>query len=106
MNIFVGNVAYACTEDNLRQEFEAFGIVSKVSILKDRVTGIPRGFGFVEMASVQEAEVAIGALNGKEFLGLVLNVNEAHEKVKTPRIFGSNPGDKWGPNGNNIRKRY
>ena len=82
MNIFVGNLAYASTEEGLRKEFESFGVVSKVTILKDRVTGIPRGFGFVELNSNQEAEAAIIGLNGKEFLGLILNVNEARDKNK------------------------
>ena len=51
MNIFVGNLAHSSSEDDLRKEFEAFGVVSKVSILKDKFTGAPRGFGFVEMSS-------------------------------------------------------
>ena len=105
MNIFVGNVAYASTEETLRKELEAFGIVSKVTILKDRITGIPRGFGFVEMNSKEEAQAAINALNGKEFLGLVLNVNESRPKTETPRT-GRNQGSNWGSNGYSARKRY
>ncbi|MEI7998496.1 MAG: RNA-binding protein [Candidatus Omnitrophota bacterium] len=107
MNIFVGNVAYASTEDGLRKEFEAFGVVSKVTILKDRITGIPRGFGFVEMASQQEAEAAIGAINGKDFLGMVLNVSEARAKSETPQGMGKNRTGNWGNNSEHeIRKRY
>src|SRR5438874_1776445 len=105
MNIFVGNVAYATTEENLRKEFDAFGIVSKVAILKDKITGIPRGFGFVEMASKQEAEAAIYALNGKEFMGLVLNVNEAREKNERPHNTNWN-GDNWTGNGFTNKKRW
>jgi len=106
MNIFVGNVAYASTEEGLRKEFESFGVVSKVAILKDRVTGIPRGFGFVEMASKEEAEAAISALHGKEFLGLMLNVNEAHaKKENSHRTVRSQNGD-WSGNGHGNKKRY
>ena len=106
MNIFVGNVAYASTEEGLRKEFESFGVVSKVAILKDRVTGIPRGFCFVEMASQQEAEAAISGLNGKEFLGLVLNVSEARAKNENPRSTGRGHGGDWSGNGQGNRKRY
>ena len=106
MNIFVGGVAYACTEENLRKEFEAFGVVSKVAILKDRITGIPRGFGFVDMSAKLEAEAAISALNGKEFMGLVLNVKEAQPKSYRPFIPGSSQGSDWGGNGRATRKRF
>jgi RNA recognition motif-containing protein len=105
MNIFVGNVAYASTEEGLRKEFEIFGVVSKVAILKDRVTGIPRGFGFVEMVSKEEAEAAISALNGKEVLGLVLNVNEARAKENSHSTVRNQDGD-WSGNGRNNKKRY
>lgn len=106
MNIFVGGIAYACTEENLRKEFEAFGVVSKVVILKDRITGIPRGFGFIDMSAKLEAEAAIKALNGKEFMGLVLNVKEAQPKSYSPFIPGSSRGSGWGGNGRGLRKRY
>ena len=106
MNIFVGNVAYASTEDGLRKEFESFGVVSKVAILKDRVTGIPRGFCFVEMASQQEAEAAISALNGKEVLGLVLNVNEAHAKKENSYSTVRSQNGDWSGNGQGKMKRY
>ena len=106
MNIFVGNVAYATTEEGLRKEFEGFGVVSKVEILKDRVTGIPRGFGFVEMASQQEAQAAISALHGKEFLGLVLNVNEARAKKENSQgTFRGQDGGLRGQ-GHGNKKRY
>ena len=97
MNIFVGNLAHASTEDDLRKEFEAFGVVSKVSILKDKFTGAPRGFGFVEMASKQEAEAAMNALNGKDFMGRPLNVNEARPKTESaPRSGGFGGGRSSG----------
>ena len=106
MNIFVGNVAYASTEEGLRKEFENFGIVSKAVILKDRVTGIPRGFGFVEMASKEQAEAAISALHGKEFLGLMLNVNEAHAKKENSHSTVRSQNGDWSGNGHGNKKRY
>ena len=106
MNIFVGNMAYASTEEGLRKEFEAFGVVSKVTILIDRITGIPRGFGFVEMGSIEEGKAAIGALNGKAFLGKELNVNEAREKTEDTRSSNRSQGGNWGSNANSTRKRY
>jgi RNA recognition motif-containing protein len=106
MNIFVGNVAYASTEESLRKEFENFGVVSKVAILKDRVTGIPRGFGFVEMASKEEAEAAISALHGKEVLGLVLNVNEARVKKENSHSTVRGQDGDWSGNGHSNKKRY
>ena len=96
MNIFVGNLAHASTEDDLRKEFETFGVVSKVSILKDKFTGAPRGFGFVEMASNTEAQAAMDALNGKDFMGRPLNVNEARPKTDAPRGGGNRSGGGGG----------
>ncbi|MBL8014055.1 MAG: RNA-binding protein [Candidatus Omnitrophica bacterium] len=93
MNIFVGNLPHASSEEDLRKEFETFGVVSKVSILKDKFTGAPRGFGFVEMANDQEAKTAMDALNGKEFMGRPLNVNEARPKEESgPRGGGASRG--------------
>ena len=74
MNIFVGNLPHAASEEDLRKAFEPFGVVAKVSILTDKFTGAPRGFGFVEMNSKQEAEAAINGLNGKDFMGRALNI--------------------------------
>ena len=79
-NIFVGNLNFNTSEDDLRQAFEAHGQVDRVSILTDRETGRSRGFGFVEMANSEEAERAIAALNGAQLGGRTLNVNEARPK--------------------------
>ncbi len=79
-NIFVGNLDFNTTEDELRQLFEAYGQVDRVSILTDRETGRSRGFGFVEMASNEDGEKAIAALNGSQMGGRTLNVNEARPK--------------------------
>jgi cold-inducible RNA-binding protein len=79
-NIFVGNLDFNTTEDELRQLFEVHGQVDRVSILTDRDTGRSRGFGFVEMASAEDGEKAIAALNGAQVGGRTLNVNEARPK--------------------------
>lgn len=80
-NIYVGNLDFKITEDELRQAFGAYGQVDNVTILKDRDTGQPRGFGFVEMANDEEAEKAINAMNGMQLGSRSLNVNEARPKV-------------------------
>lgn len=80
MNIYVGNLSHEVTEEELRQEFEAFGQVESVAIIKDKFTGESRGFGFVEMPAKAEAEAAITDLNEKELKGRALNVNEARPR--------------------------
>jgi RNA recognition motif-containing protein len=79
-NIFVGNLSFNTNEDELRQMFESYGQVDRVSILTDRDTGRSRGFGFVEMTSDEDGEKAITALNGSQFGGRTINVNEARPK--------------------------
>ena len=81
MNIYVGNVSYNVTEEDLRQAFEGFGQVTSVSIIKDKFSGQSKGFGFVEMPVKEEAQAAIGGLNGKELKGRKLNVNEARPRT-------------------------
>lgn len=81
-NIFVGNLSFNTNEDELRQIFEAYGQVDRVSILTDRDTGRSRGFGFVEMTSDEDGEKAISALNGSQFGGRTINVNEARPKAE------------------------
>ncbi len=80
-NIFVGNLSFNTSEDDLRQMFEAFGPVDRVSIMTDRDTGRSRGFGFVEMTNNEDGEKAITALNGSQAGGRTLNVNEARPKT-------------------------
>lgn len=75
--LYVGNVSYTATEDGLLNFFSQAGVVAKATIIIDRNTGRSRGFGFVEMSSVEEAEKAIQDLDGKEFLGRALIVKEA-----------------------------
>ena len=77
MNIYIGNLSFDATEDQLRQTFEEFGQVSTVKIIADKYSGKPRGFAFVEMPTQEEATAAISGLNGQELNGRPLNVNEA-----------------------------
>lgn len=87
MNIFVGNLAFTTTEQDLRQLFEPYGTVDTIRIMTDRDTGRARGFGFVEMPDNRAAESAIDALNGTSLAGRVLTVNEARprEPRREPR---------------------
>lgn len=82
MNIYVGNLSYGMSEQELRDAFAAFGEVSSVKILTDRETGRSRGFGFVEMPNQSEGEAAITQLNGKEVSGRALRVNEARPRER------------------------
>ena len=80
MNLYVGNLSYRMTEDQLRQEFEQYGQVSSCTIIMDKTTGQSKGFGFLEMPVREEAEAAITGLNGREIQGRRLNVNEARPR--------------------------
>ncbi|MDA7857970.1 RNA-binding protein [bacterium] len=80
MNIYVGNLSYEVTEEDLQGAFEAFGQITTVSIIKDKFSGRSKGFGFVEMASKEEAQAAITGLNEKELKGRNLSVNEARPR--------------------------
>jgi RNA recognition motif-containing protein len=82
MNIYVGNMSYNVTEEDLRGAFEAFGKVDSVAIIKDKYSGESKGFGFVEMPSTAEGQAAIEGLNGKEFKGRTLTINEARPKAE------------------------
>jgi cold-inducible RNA-binding protein len=79
-NIFVGNLNFKTSEDDLRKLFEPYGAVDRVTILTDRDTGRSRGFAFVEMANTDEGDKAIAALNGTQLEGRTLNINEARPK--------------------------
>jgi cold-inducible RNA-binding protein len=82
MNIYVGNLSFDAGEADVRGLFEAHGQVASVSIIEDKFTGRPRGFAFVEMATDVEAQAAIAALNGKDFKGRPLTVNEARPRTE------------------------
>ncbi len=110
-NIYVGNLDFNVSEDELRQAFAAYGQVDNVTILKDRDTGQPRGFGFVEMANDEEAMKAISAMNGAQLGSRALNVNEARPKVnKSGAGFGGGRGGSRGGGrsggGGGYRNRY
>ncbi len=89
-NIFVGNLDFGATEDQLRSLFENYGAVDRVSILTDRETGRSRGFAFVEMSGADDAERAISALNGYTLGGRALNVNEARPREERSGGGGGN----------------
>ena len=95
MKIYVGNMPYAMTEDELRSVFETYGTVTSASLALDRETRRPRGFGFIEMPENAEANAAVSALNGSEQGGRKLVVNEARPKEdrpRGPRSFGRDRG--------------
>jgi cold-inducible RNA-binding protein len=94
-NIFVGNLSFGSTEQDIRSLFEAYGKVDRVSIVTDRDSGQPRGFGFVEMPNDGEGEKAIAGINGHEVGGRALNVNEAR-----PKGSGNGGGNRGGGRGN------
>jgi RNA recognition motif-containing protein len=81
MNIYIGNLSFEATEEDLRQAFEEFGEVSSVNIITDKYTGKPRGFAFVEMADQEAATNAINGLNNQDLKGRTLNVNEARPRT-------------------------
>lgn len=93
-NIFVGNLSFNTNEDELRQIFEGYGQVDRVSILTDRDTGRSRGFGFVEMSSDEDGEKAITGLNGSQLGGRTINVNEARPKAERAGGGGGGGGGR------------
>jgi cold-inducible RNA-binding protein len=106
MKIYVGNLPFELTEEELRQEFEAFGEVESVSIITDKYSGRPRGFGFVEMPSVSEGQAAITGLNGKTLKERTLNVNAARPR-SDDRGGGGSYGDRRGGGfGGGRQRRY
>lgn len=94
MNIYIGNLSYNLTEDNLRAMFETFGEIESVKVITDRFTGRSKGFGFIEMPSNSEADQAIKALNGKFIEGRNIKVNQA------------NPGGKKSKRSSGRRRYY
>jgi len=113
MRIYVGNLSYDMTEEELRQEFLAYGEVTSVSILTDRFSGQPKGFGFVEIASKSEAEAAITGLNGKTLKERTIVVNEARPRTDNrgggsygDRRGGGYNGGRGGKSGGGRQRRY
>jgi len=96
-NLYVGNLPHSTTETELRTLFQPHGYIERVSLVTDRDTGRSRGFAFVEMADAGEADKAITALNGTEFGGRTLTINEAKPKAEQPR--GGNGERRFGGGG-------
>ena len=99
MKIYVGNLSYEVTEEDLRLALEEFGQVESVTIIKDKYSGRSKGFGFVEMASKAEGQSAIDGLNGKELKGRALNVNEARPRTESRGSRGAYGGGRGGQGG-------
>jgi len=106
MKIYVGNLAFTVTEEDLKRSFEAFGQVTSVNVIKDQYSDRSKGFGFVEMPEASEAKAAIAALNGKELNGRALNVNEARPKADRNRGGGFGGGGRRGGGYGGGRGRY
>jgi RNA recognition motif-containing protein len=104
-NLFVGNLPFGTTEDALREHFAPFGEVQQVRIMKDRDTGKSRGFAFVEMAQDDDAAKAIADLNGRDFAGRALTINEARPRPERSGGFrsGGGSGGKRQGSRNNYR---
>ena len=94
MNIYVGNLSYDATEDDIREAFAAFGDVSSVSIIMDRNTGRSRGFGFVEMQNGEEGKAAIEGINLQRIAGRAVTVNEARPREDRERGGGGGGGGR------------
>ena len=99
VNIYVGNLSYEATQDDLRQAFQAHGEVSSVSIIMDKMTGRSRGFGFVEMPDQGAGQAAISALNLQEIRGRAMTVNEARPKTDSGSRSGGSRGGYGGGRG-------
>ncbi len=99
MDIYVGNLAYKSTDEDLRTLFAQYGEVTSARVVVDRGSGRSKGFGFVEMPNAEEAQKAIDAINGNDFQGRALRVNESQPKPREPRSFGGPRGSYGGPRG-------
>jgi RNA recognition motif-containing protein len=97
MNIYVGNLLRTLSESELKEVFQVYGTVQTASIIKDKMTGDSRGFGFVEMPNRDEAMKAIASLNGKDLKGRNMTVNEAKPRTDGPRSggFGGGGGRRY-----------
>ena len=103
MSIYVGNLSYSVTQDDLAKVFSEYGTVKKVQLPTDRETGRARGFGFVEMESAAAEDAAIQALDGAEWMGRVLKVNQARPREEKSTRSG---GGKWAKNSGGYSQNY
>ncbi len=107
--LFVGNLSFKTTENDLQDAFAAHGTVLEANLMMDRATGRPRGFGFVTMSTPEEAQKAIEALNGKQLAGRALTVNIARPREERPPGGGGGGGRRefrGGGGGGGRRERY
>ena len=104
-NIFVGNLSYSTTQEDLHSTFAQFGNVERVNVVTDRDSGQPRGFAFIEMTDPNEAQNAISQLNGVELHGRAMNVNEARPKPSSGGRGGFG-GSRKGGGGGGGRNRW
>jgi len=100
MDIYVGNLPYQATDPDLQELFEQHGAVSSARVILDRMSGRSKGFGFVEMPDATEAQAAIDALNGADFQGRAIRVNESQPKPQGERRGGGGGGGGYGGGGN------
>ena len=103
MNIYVGNLSYEVTEEDLQNTFEGFGHVESVKIIKDNYNGRSKGFGFIEMSNNADAQSAINGLNDKELKGRTLKVNTARPRNNTGGRGGFGGGRRGGRQGGGRR---
>jgi RNA recognition motif-containing protein len=104
--LFVGNLSFNTTENDLQDAFAAYGTVVEANLMMDRATGRPRGFGFVTMSTPEEAQKAIDGLNGKEVDGRALTVNVAKPREERPGGGGQRRGGYGGGGRGGGRDRY
>jgi len=103
MNIYVGNMSYEVSEEDLKEAFGVFGEVETVKVLKDKYTGRSKGFGFVEMSDNADAQSAIDSLNDKELKGRALKVNKARPRTENRGGGGYDGGGRGGREGGGRR---
>lgn len=108
MNIYVGNLEFSITGEELRQAFEDFGEVASAAVISDKISGRSKGFGFVEMPVQEEAQAAISGMNGTEMKGRTLNVNEARPRSDDRQGGGGGRRSGFGGDGRRSggRSRY
>jgi RNA recognition motif-containing protein len=94
--LYVGNLPYTATEDDLKNHFSQAGNVTSVALIKDRATGRAKGFGFVELATAEEAQKAITMFHGQDFMGRTITVNVARPREERPRNMGDRRGGGGG----------
>jgi RNA recognition motif-containing protein len=108
MKIYVGNLSYDTTEEEIREEFAEYGVVESVALITDRYTGQPKGFGFIEMPTISEGQAAIAALNGKNIKdrAIVVNTARSHTDSRGGGSYGKRKGGGGGGFGRGKGRRY